>query len=194
MKLPAPVSFAAGLVPALAAGWLLFPRVLYTKEAQPIAFSHKAHGPDGAGMTCDQCHALGDDGRFQGVPATSSCAACHSEKSGKPAVDALVEKYVTPGREVPWLVYARQPDNTFFPHAPHVKAGALPCERCHGPQGSSSSPRAFVKNRLTGESQDVWGPSQTRHKAHPWEGMKMADCIRCHRSSGHESACIDCHR
>jgi len=194
VKLPAIVPFAAGLVPALLTGWILFPRLLYTREAQPIPFNHKVHGPDGAGMACDQCHALGDDGRFQGIPATESCAACHTEKSGSEAVDALVERYVAPGREVPWRVYARQPDNTFFPHAAHVKAGSLPCERCHGPHGTSETARPLEKNRLTGESRDVWGPSPVRRKEHPWDGMKMADCIRCHRASGRQSACLDCHR
>ena len=57
LKLPAPVSFAVGLVPALAAGWLLFPRLLYKTEAQPLPFNHKAHTE--GGMGCTDCHAVG---------------------------------------------------------------------------------------------------------------------------------------
>ena len=88
MKLPAPVSFAAGLVPALAAGWLLFPRLLYRTEAQPLPFNHKAHAEQG--MACADCHAVTGDGRFAGLPKTESCAGCHAEKGENAAVNALV--------------------------------------------------------------------------------------------------------
>ncbi len=193
LKLPAPVSFAAGLAPALAAGWLLFPRLLYEEVPQPLPFSHEAHA-EAAGTTCDGCHALGPDGRFAGVPRVEACAGCHAEKGGSPGVDALVEGYVTPGREVPWLFAARQPDNVFFPHAPHLALAKLECARCHGPQGKSAEARPFARNRISGESRDVWGPSIVRRKANAWDGMKMADCIRCHREAGRESACLDCHK
>ena len=35
--------FAAGLLAALAAGWVAFPRVLYVRQAQPLEFRHKTH-------------------------------------------------------------------------------------------------------------------------------------------------------
>lgn len=192
MKLPAPVSFAVGLVPALAAGWLLFPRLLYRTEAQPLPFNHKAHTE--AGMSCEDCHALLPDGRFAGLPATESCAGCHAEAGENEGVNALVAGYVEPGREVPWLVHSRQPDNAYFPHAPHVAGGKVACERCHGPHGESTEVRPYQVNRLSGYPRDIWGPSISRLGREEWQGMKMADCIRCHRSGGRESACLDCHK
>ena len=192
MKLPAPVSFAAGLVPALAAGWLLFPRLLYRTEAQPLPFNHKAHAEQG--MACADCHAVTGDGRFAGLPKTESCAGCHAEKGENAAVNALVAKYVEPGTEVPWRVYARQPDNVYFPHAPHVTGDKVACTRCHGPEGETSTARAYRENRLSGYSRDIWGPSIARVGRKEWQGMKMSDCIRCHRALGRESACLDCHK
>ena len=192
MKLPAPVSFAVGLVPALAAGWLLFPRLLYRTEAQPLPFSHKAHAEGGLG--CADCHAVLPDGRFAGLPSTESCAGCHAEAGENEGVNALVANYVAPGREVPWLVHARQPDNVYFPHASHVTGGKVACERCHGPHGESSAVRAREVNRLSGYPRDLWGPSISRLGREEWQGMKMSDCIRCHRAGGRESACLDCHK
>ena len=192
MKLPAPVAFAAGLVPALAAGWLLFPRLLYSTEAQPLTFNHKVHAE--GGMACTDCHAVGEDGRFAGLPATAKCAECHAEKGDNKGINALVATYVEPGREVPWLVHARQPDNVYFPHAPHVTGGKVACARCHGPRGESTATRAYQVNRLSGYSRDIWGPSIARVGRGARQGMKMSDCIACHRAGGRESACLDCHK
>jgi hypothetical protein len=192
LKLPAPVSFVAGLVPALAAGWLLFPRLIYRTEAQPLPFNHKVHTE--GGMGCGDCHTVAGDGRFAGTPSTEACAGCHAEKGENPAVNALVASYVEPGREIPWRVHARQPDNVFFPHAPHVTGEKVACARCHGPHGESTATRPLETNRLSGYSRDIWGPSISRLGREEWQGMKMSDCIACHRAGGRESACIDCHK
>ena len=192
MKLPALVSFTAGLVPALAAGWLLFPRVLYKTEAQPLPFNHKAHAEQG--MSCGDCHAVAEDGRFAGIPRTESCAGCHAEKGENPGINALVERYVEPGAEVPWLSNARQPDNVYFPHASHVTGEKVACARCHGPHGESTAVRPLEVNRLSGYPRDIWGPSISRLRRAEWQGMKMSDCIECHRAGGRESACIECHK
>ncbi|MBK9376344.1 MAG: cytochrome c3 family protein [Holophagales bacterium] len=192
MKLPAPVSFAVGLVPALAAGWLLFPRLLYKTEAQPLPFNHKVHTE--GGMGCTDCHATAENGRFTGLPTTEACAGCHAEKGDNAGINALVASYVEPGREVPWLVHARQPDNVYFPHAPHVTGDKLACARCHGPHGASTATRTYAVNRLSGYSRDIWGPSLARVGPKDGQGMKMSDCIQCHRAGGRESACLDCHK
>ena len=49
-------------------------------------------------------------------------------------------------------------------------------------------------NRLSGYSRDIWGPSIARVGRKDWQGMKMSDCIQCHRAGGRESACLDCHK
>jgi len=185
-----------GFALALAFGWLLFPRLLYVRADQPLAFSHETHASEAVGLTCEDCHALRPDGSFSGIPTTAKCAECHAEPIGAtPEEKRLVDDYVKPGRELPWRVYARQPDNVHFPHASHVKAAGIACERCHGPHGSSTLLRPHEANRLTGESRDVWGPSSTRIRREPWQGMKMSDCERCHAERGRgATSCLGCHK
>ena len=100
-----------------------------------------------------------------------------------------------PGKEIPWLVYARQPEHVFFPHAVHVKRAAIACERCHGPHGATDALRPFEANRVTGESRDVWGPSLSRLRNPTGQGMKMSDCEGCHAENGRaRTACLTCHK
>ncbi len=189
------IPFFAGLAAMLAVGWIAFPHALYRKVDQPVQFSHRLHTSDKVGLTCDGCHTFSDDGRFAGIPRIEQCAACHAQAQGTTAAEKLVvEKYVTPNREIPWLVYARQPENVYFSHAPHVKLAQLKCERCHGPHGSSDSLRAFEVNRISGYSRDIWGHSISRLRNKSWEGMKMDDCSRCHSQQGVTTGCLDCHK
>jgi menaquinone reductase, multiheme cytochrome c subunit len=191
--------FGSGVIAMLCAGWLGFPYVLYEKVEQPIQFSHKAHVETG-GMACEDCHSLGENGKFSGIPKISQCATCHEAPLTELAHEkVLVEEYVAKNREIPWLVYSRQPDNTYFPHAPHMKQGKLECERCHGDHGKTESLRPFERNRISGYSRDIWGTSISRISfpgkqppARP--GMKMDDCARCHTEKGLQQSCLDCHK
>ncbi len=189
------LTFGAGFAATLAFGWLAFPHALYRKLDQPLQFSHRLHTGDKVGLACDECHALAADGRFSGIPRVEKCAACHAEPQGKTADEQrLVAEYVKPGREVAWRVYARQPQNVHFPHAPHLRLADLKCERCHGPHGGTDSLRPFEPNRVSGYSRDVWGRSMTRLARAGWEGMKMDDCSRCHRQRAVKESCLTCHK
>jgi c(7)-type cytochrome triheme protein len=87
---------------------------------------------------------------------------------------------VTPGREIPWLVYSRQPENVRFPHAVHVKQAAIACERCHGAHGESDRLPVHETNRITGYSREL---------------TKMSDCESCHAEHFPErTACLACHK
>jgi hypothetical protein len=187
--------FIVGLVATLAIGWLGFPAMLYEKIEQPLQFSHKVHTGETLGLTCEDCHTFRDDGSFTGVPKLEKCAACHAEAIGEsPDEKKLVEEYVTPNREIPWLVHATQPQNAYFSHIHHVRQGQLPCERCHGQHGSSDRLEPFQRNRISGESRAVWGSSISGIKEHPADGMKMADCSRCHAERGVAESCLSCHK
>ena len=189
------VTFLLGVTAALAAGWFAFPAVLYERSEQPIQFSHALHSGAEIGMACEDCHGFDAEGRFAGVPTIATCAPCHQEPQGSTADEAvLVERYVKPGREVPWLVYARQPVNVHFPHAAHVRLGALACERCHGPHGASDRLRPYQRNRVSSYSRDIWGPSLSRLQRAEWQGMKMGDCQRCHEERSVVSSCLTCHK
>lgn len=178
----------------LAAGWLLFPALLYTSTPQPAQFSHQAHG-EAAGLTCDTCHGFTAEGRFAGIPTTESCAGCHSGLLGETESEKhFFANFVEPGREVNWLIYSRQPDNVRFSHARHVQVGKMECAECHGPHGESESLKAFERNRISGYSRDIWGPRMLRVGLKPGQGMKMDDCMACHRDRQVEAGCLGCHR
>ena len=102
---------------------------------------------------------------------------------------------MTPGKEIPWLVYARQPEHVFFPHAVRVKRAAIACERCHGAHGATDALRPFEADRVTGESRDSVGPVALPPPRPPGQGMKMSDCEGCHAENGRgRTACLTCHR
>jgi hypothetical protein len=186
--------FVAGLGTSLAAGWIGLPAVLYERTPQPVQFSHKTHSGT-AGMKCEDCHAVRDDGTFSGIPALAKCAECHAEPMGTTAAEKqFVEKYVKANREVPWHVYSRQPDNAHFSHANHVKLGKVACETCHGGHGKTETLRPFERNRISGYSRDIWGPSLARFTGTGRAGMKMDDCMSCHRDKGVQDSCLDCHK
>ena len=186
---------AGGFVFALAFGWFLFPHLLYRTEAQPLEFNHKIHVGEKVGMSCSDCHTQSADGRFQGIPKVDQCVTCHeSPVSESPSERALVERYITPKKEIPWRVYSRQPDNAFFPHAVHLKLGELKCEDCHGPHGQSAQLPEYQVNRISGYSRDIWGRNISGLPSEPWQGMKMDRCISCHAQKGRRDGCIDCHK
>jgi len=186
--------FFAGLIVMLVFGWFLFPSLMYKKLEQPIHFSHVTH-TEMIGMSCSDCHYVKNDGQFSGIPTNENCSMCHMGVMGETEDERIfVEEYLMQDREVPWFVYSRQPENVYFPHVQHINFGELSCERCHGDHGKSESLRPFQRNRLSGYSRDIWGPSVSRINNPPGIGMKMNDCIRCHEQSEHTIGCIGCHK
>lgn len=189
--------FITGLIPMLALGWIAFPHALYREASQPLQFNHKLHTGDKVGAKCADCHALSADGRFSGVPGVSACAGCHPEPVTQSADEKkLVEEYVKPNREIPWLIYARQPENVHFPHAVHIVRARLACEQCHGAHGRTEHLRVYQENRISGYSRDIWGYSIARIPVDRPEqpSMKMDDCTGCHREKKVEAACLGCHK
>jgi hypothetical protein len=112
-------AFAVGFVSHLFVGWVIFPQLLYGKKQQPIDFNHKLHVEEMG--ECEGCHYFREDGTFAGIPKLASCLECHEEQVGEHPEEAkLIKEYVEPGKEIPWLVYSRQPQCVFFSHAAHV--------------------------------------------------------------------------
>lgn len=187
--------FGIGLTVTLLAGWVAFPRVLYVQKQQPLEFRHKTHAEKSGMAECGQCHALRDDGTFAGIPVMETCAGCHSEKMGTSKAEAtLVDTYIKPVQETPWLVYAQQPANVWFSHAIHVKRATLACAECHLSYGESDEVRVYQQNRISGYSRDIWGHSISRMRRAPHEGMRMSDCEDCHRRHNLEVGCLGCHK
>lgn len=187
--------FGLGVAVALLVGWVAFPRALYVKKHQPLDFLHKTHAEKSGLADCNECHTLRDDGTFAGLPAMEKCAGCHSDKIGDSQAEAiLVENYIKPGHETPWLVYARQPANVFFSHAIHVKRAGLNCTECHSSYGESDLVRLYEVNRISGYGRDIWGHSMSRLRRAPHEGKKMSDCEGCHKRHNVEVGCLGCHQ
>ncbi len=191
------LAFLVGFAALQVVGWFVFPMLLYGTKTQPLNFSHKAH-VEGAGMSCEECHPFRDDGSFAGIPKTEHCKSCHEAQMTESADEAkLVKEYIEPGKEVPWLVYARQPDCVFFSHAAHVKRAGMDCETCHGKHGETDRLRPYQYNRLTKYSRDIWGKyisGIAAFKKHQSDSMKMDDCGDCHKKQGTSNACFVCHK
>ncbi len=187
--------FAFGVVVALLAGWIGFPRALYVRQKQPLEFHHKTHAEKSGSAQCSDCHALRDDGTYAGIPSAETCASCHADKLGTSRDEAiLVDTYLKSGRPVPWLVYARQPANVWFSHAIHLRRASLECKQCHSTDGESDQVRVYEQNRISGYSRDIWGHSMSRIGFGKRTGMKMSDCEDCHRQRRVEVGCVGCHR
>jgi hypothetical protein len=186
-------AFFISLVIHLFIGWIVFPKLLYSEKQQPIDFNHKLHTEEMG--ECEGCHYFREDGSYSGIPKLSNCTECHEEAVGEdPEEQKMVEEYIEPGKEIPWLVYARQPDCVFFSHAAHVKNAELDCETCHGPIGESESSRPYGYNRLTKYSRDIWGWNIAGLKKNSWDRMKMDDCGDCHAEQGANNTCFVCHK
>jgi len=203
--------FILGLIGALIVGWVIFPAVLYSKQAQPINFNHALHldsekvdGIEGETKAekCFFCHAFRDDGTFAGVPKLEKCTECHDDPESPlgetPQEKAFMTKYVANEEEIPWLVYSKQPDCVYFSHIAHVKMGNIDCATCHGDFADNEKLPLYTKNRLTGYSMNIWGK---RISGFYWnkkfsDRMKMDDCARCHTEKNQEqnNSCFVCHK
>jgi menaquinone reductase, multiheme cytochrome c subunit len=189
------LAFALGLATALFVGWVVFPHVLYSRKQQPLDFLHKTHAEKSGVADCSECHTIREDGTFAGLPPMEKCAGCHSERVGESKAEAiLVDRYIKPSHDTPWLVYARQPANVWFSHAIHVKRAKLQCSECHSTYGESDTLRAYEVNRISGYSRDIWGRSMSRLRRLPGDGMKMSDCENCHQKHNVEVGCLGCHQ
>lgn len=181
---PVIVSFIVGLVVSMILGWVIFPALLYSKQKQPFNFNHKLH-LEQVDEDCESCHYFRDDGSFSGIPSLDSCLDCHDEMLGESEDEAIfIKEYVEKDREVPWLVYSRQPACVYFSHAAHVVLGKMDCEACHGHIGESEVSRVYEENRITGYSRDIWGKNIAGFKRNSWDRMKMDDCAECHAEVG----------
>jgi hypothetical protein len=194
--------FIFGLAASLVLGWVVFPQLLYSQKEQPIQFNHVLHN-ELVDNGCESCHYFREDGTYSGVPKLAQCIDCHEEVQGESAEEEkFVTQYVQRDREVPWRVYARQPDCVFFSHAAHVKMGKMDCVTCHGPIGESETLKVYEANRITGLSRDIWGRNIAGFKKNSWDRMKMDDCSECHQREDvnqnsvqtDKGGCFVCHK
>jgi hypothetical protein len=194
--------FFLGFFVFLIVGWMVFPGLLYSKKKQPIDFNHALHN-ELVSEGCESCHYFQEDGSFSGAPKLAQCIECHEDVQGEDPEEAkFVEEYVAKEKEVPWLIYSRQPDCVYFSHVAHVKMAEMDCKVCHGSIGESEHLKVYEKNWITGYSRDIWGNNIAGIKKNTWDRMKMDDCSECHVREGVRQAsvqtekgpCFVCHQ
>ena len=178
-------AFILGFVLAFLVGWFFFSNwfavpPLYGKLEQPVIYDHLKHTEE-AGMVCEDCHYFREDGTWSGIPKVEKCIECHEEPMGEsPEEERFIKEYIEPGREVPWLIYSRQPKNVFFSHVAHTKLANMECKECHGEMGYTSKPPPYVYSRVS------------RYPQHTV--MIMEDCMECHKKHKAKNYCFICHK
>ena len=194
--------FMIGCVLSLVVGWVIFPKLLYSQKEQPIDFNHVMH-MELVDEGCESCHFFREDGSFTGAPTMAQCIDCHEEVQGDTENEIkFVEEYVQKDREVPWLVYSKQPQCVYFSHVAHVKMGNMDCVTCHGHIGESTHLPIYEQNRISLYSRNIWGKNIGGFKKNTWDRMKMDDCSECHVKEGVRQAsvqtakggCFVCHK
>ena len=194
--------FMIGFALSLVVGWVIFPKLLYSKKEQPVDFNHAMH-LELVDEGCDSCHFFRADGSFSGAPTLAQCISCHDEMQGDTANEMnFYENYVQKDREVPWLIYAKQPQCVYFSHVAHVKMGNMDCVTCHGFIGESTQLPIYEQNRISLYSRNIWGKNISGFKENTWDRMKMDDCSECHVQEGVRQAsvqtakggCFVCHK
>lgn len=198
---PVILFFIIGFAASIVLGWGIFPKLLYSKKHQPVEFNHELHNAEVG--DCQSCHYFRDDGSFAGIPSIYSCMECHEAPLGESEAElTFIENYVWPQREVPWLVYSRQPPCVYFSHAAHVISAEMGCETCHGDIGTSDHMKVYEENRITGYSRDIWGQNMLGLRKNTWDRMKMDDCADCHARENvpagsvqtERDGCFVCHK
>ena len=177
--------FVIGFILAFCVGWIFFGKhfavpPLYGKLHQPVLFSHEVH-TESAGMTCEDCHYLEPNGTWSGIPRLDKCIECHEEPQGETKAEIeFIKNYVEPRKEIPWLVYSKQPKNVFFSHAAHLKIARFECKVCHKDLGYNDKPPVYVYSRLSKYPQNYV--------------IVMEDCMRCHKKFDAPNYCFTCHK
>ena len=111
----------------------------------------------------------------------SAPAAIPNELATSKAEATLVNNYIKPGHETPWLVYSRAAGE-------RLVLARDPCEarqisrapNATRPTASRTRCGLYEVNRISGYSRDIWGHSISRLRRAPHDGMKMSDCEDCH--------------
>ena len=183
--------FLVGFALSIVVGWVIFPQLLYSHKNQPVDFNHQLHMEMDEIEDCDSCHFVREDGSFSGAPKLAQCIDCHDEIVSDTENELVFfEQYVQKEREVPWLIYSKQPPCVYFSHVAHVKMGKMDCVTCHGHIGESTSLPVYQQNRISLYSRDIWGHNIAGIATNTWDRMKMDDCARCHVREGVRQASV----
>ena len=144
VKIRGKISFLAGVLIALGAGWVGFPYAIYKSRPQPVDFSHKVHA-DKAGAKCEDCHAFREDGTFAGMPTLDKCAGCHAARHGHHRGGKELHRSIRDAAARAAVGGLRAPagERLLFPHHARQAGPGSKCEQCHGDEGASDHAAAL---------------------------------------------------
>lgn len=170
---------------------------------QAVPFSHKHHAGDD-GIDCRYCHNTVEVSANAGMPATETCATCHSHLyNDQPILAPILASYES-GRPMHWRRVYDLPDFVYFDHSIHIHKG-VGCVSCHGEVdgmplmrrevslnmqwclGCHRDPAAFVRPR--DKVFDLhWQPPPNQRalgealvKLYHIRVGKLTECSLCHR-------------
>ena len=161
---------------------------------QPIAFPHTVHVQD-AGIACEFCHRNVTKGEAATVPAVEQCLFCHETITGENNPDIaklLAHAGLDPTGEndpsivpqpIGWERVHRLPDHVQFAHEPHIRFFTTlkgmtveqVCSICHGEIRGMENVKQQARIRMGAG------------------GLKMGDCVDCHRDNDAPTDCVTCH-
>ena len=161
---------------------------------QPIAFPHTVHVQD-AGIACEFCHRNVTKGEAATVPAVEQCLFCHKTITGENNLDIaklLAHAGLDPTGEkdlsilpqpIGWERVHRLPDHVQFAHEPHIRFFTTQkemtveqvCSICHGEIRGMEKVKQQARIRMGAG------------------GLKMGDCVDCHRDNDAPTDCVTCH-
>lgn len=121
-------------IASIGGGYLLQAGPYYTYQdqviEQPVPFSHQHH-VGGLGIDCRNCHTSVEEGRYAGMPPTSTCMSCHSQLwTNADALQPVRDSWET-NEPIAWNRVHDLPDYAYFDHSIHIAKG-VGCNTCHG--------------------------------------------------------------
>lgn len=189
-----PAPFIVGLVVALVFGWWIFPELLFSRQDQPVQFSHETHLKD-ASLDCSVCHHLRADGTFDACPLQRTVLSAIRRCSAKARPNGSSSTN-TSRRARKWTGKSTRSSLT-------TCSSAMPCTRWQpvttvmsSPSGSFA-PRA-ISTWLPAKSRPVF--RENRISGYSQNTMKMWQCEACHANPNHlgstnaSNACFVCHK
>ena len=179
---------------------------------QPIAFPHTVHVQEN-GIRCEFCHRNVTKADNATVPAVEQCLFCHKTATGlgNPEIEKLLAHAglalndqgtpvpSTTPEAIAWERVHRVPDHVQFAHEPHIRFFSTQPEGVAQAVGKARSLGVPVSETPTGSElieascTICHGAVREMEKVKQVRGLKMGDCVDCHRDNDAPTDCVTCH-
>ena len=174
---------------------------------QPIAFPHTVH-VEQQGIQCEFCHRSVAKGDAATVPSVQQCLFCHKTVTGEsnPEIAKLlahagldpagtVDPALTP-QPIDWERVHRVPDHVQFAHEPHIRFFTEGAGRAQAIEKARELGLADPPGRVElveATCTICHGNVRAMEKVKQTRGLKMGDCVDCHRDNDAPTDCVTCH-